>query len=179
MYKQFVFTLLLIIFVPILSFGVSYSENEVKATFILKFAHFTRWKIHNHNNTQRKDRTIIIGVYGKSVIAKYLNRLLSSNSEESANFNLIILKSIEDISKCDVVFIPKTSNKEFNKVKNVLEKLPVLTISDHEKFLEQGVMIVMFKKGKRVMYSINKKSIDASGLALRPKVYKLAVEILE
>jgi hypothetical protein len=144
---------------------------------IIKFAYFTKW--YTNENQKEEDKKIVIGVYGKSVIAKYLKRLLSSDRQEGKNFDLIIVKSVKDIPKCDIIFIPKISNKEFLKVYNELKSLPILTISDHKKFLTRGVMIVMFKKGKRVMYSINKKSVDASKLALRPKVYKLAVEILE
>lgn len=170
--RQLFFVIFFIFGVMAFSLPPQYSENEIKAMYIIKFSHFTEWKDMQHGQNK-----IIIGVYGKSVIVKYLKKYVLTNKEENKDLEIKIIKSLDEVVDCNVLYFPDISVKELEMILNKLNNLPVLTISDNQKFLEKNVMINMFPRGRKVVYSVNKSSVDLSSLKLSPKIYKLAIEV--
>jgi len=151
-----------------------YSESEIKAMYIIKFAHFTKWKGEKINGEK-----IIIGVYGKSVVTKYLHKYIKSKINENKDLKIVEVKSFDEILKCNILFMPKIGKLEVTSLLKKLKNKPILTISNNRKFLQKGVMINMYPKGRKVVYNVNKKSVDFANLKLSPKIYKLAIKVGE
>lgn len=149
-----------------------YSENEIKAMYILKFIRYTYWQ-----ENKDKEKDIYIGVYGKTVVTKYLKKFLLLNNKENKNVKVKIIKKIDNIKDCDILFVSSLTNREVDNVVEKLNNSPVLTISDNKKFLEKGIMINLFPKGRKVVYSINKVSVDKAEIKLSPKIYSLAIMV--
>lgn len=55
-----------------------------------------------------------------------------------------------------------------------LEGKPILTISDGRSFAEQGGLIGLARKGKKINFTINKSSVDKSGLKISSQLKSLA-----
>jgi hypothetical protein len=58
-----------------------------------------------------------------------------------------------------------------------LKALPVLTVGEGGRFLQQGGMIAFFVEGDRVRFDISRRGVEASGLVVSSKLLRVARQI--
>lgn len=149
------------------------SEDKVKAAFIYNFLKFVEWP-----KNQNVDRPIRLGVMGKTPLASLLNNL-TGKSLHSRTLRVIKYRSICDSLNFQALFIATDINKsEVAEMLQELDAMPVLTISDINKFIQQGGMIELFREGNKIRFKINLAAANAAHLKISSKLLKLAREVI-
>ena len=57
-----------------------------------------------------------------------------------------------------------------------VRRLPVLTVGEGQRFLEQGGLIAFLIENDRVRFAISRRAADAAGLSISSKLLRVARE---
>jgi len=136
-----------------------HSEYEVKAALIEKFSRFVEWQIEK--DTQQSFK---IGVLGKDNYGDVIENLYSNWKIKGRKVEITYPVTDEEIVSCDIIFISSTYAHNIKFLLQLIATEPILTISDRENDVQNGIMINMYLNRNKVIYDINLTSFQKSGL---------------
>ena len=85
----------------------------------------------------------------------------------------------EDLRTCHILFLCKSEKSVFREILRVTNNLPVLTVSEMDKFLEAGGMINFLPEATRGEFEINLIEIENVKLKVSSKVLRIAKRVIE
>ncbi len=146
-------------------------EQAVKAGFVYNITKFVVWPSHVIRND--KFNLCIFGddKLGGGLEALYGKRVM--------NKPLVLRHEVNDqsLASCHVAFVVADSEQKLHKILKKLNKLPVLTISDHPNFIDHGGMIGLVRDGRRVGFEVDLTAVRAAGLHVSAQLLKLAKKV--
>jgi hypothetical protein len=153
--------------------GVSAEENDrpadyiVRAQFIVAFADYFSWP---STNTSDSSERINICLYGESDIRRARDIIRTQSKRRT--FDLVEVKSLKGIeAKCHFLYIGKSEEDRLDAVIASLEKIPVLTVSDIDSFIDYGGMIgfvlVEQEEALTVKFAVNARAIRQAGFSIK------------
>src|SRR5829696_3597225 len=116
-------------------------EYKVKAAYLLNFAKFVEWPT---NRFPTATSTMKVGVLGKDPFGADLDRIMADRVIEGRKFEIIRANEPEETVACQIVFVSSSERRRFPQIIETLHKANVLTVGEHEQFLEQGGIIRFF-----------------------------------
>jgi hypothetical protein len=152
------------------------SEYQVKAAFIYKFATYVHWP---PGRAADEYRPFVIGILGDDPFGSQFEEIVRGQRVQKRPIHLIRFREIEDLTRCDILFI---SASERMKLRKILEKLgdaPVLTVADMDDFAERGGMINLTNEGNRIRFAINVAAIERARLKAASQLLRLATIVRE
>ncbi len=143
-------------------------ESNLKAAFIYNFTSYIDWEIDPGGNE------FIIGIIGSSALEKPLSEIAKTSLAKNKKIVLKHFSKLEDISYCNILFIPK--NCPF-PLQSVLEKVDkgVLTISEEPGFARLGTAFNFVIINDKLKFEVNLKTIFTAGLKASSQLLKLAI----
>jgi hypothetical protein len=147
-------------------------EYQVKAAFIYKFATYVRWPA-----TAGVDVTtpFIIGVLGKDPFGTALSEVVRGQNIQGRVILVRSVARLEEALRCDVVFVSSSERDNLHEIFAALRGVPVLTVSDMDRFAEQGGMIGLVNtEDNHIRFNINKAAIERPGLRASSQLLHLA-----
>ena len=163
---------IILLFLLAAIFSISaYSQSNVyklHSLFIYNFTKHIEWKQSGSEFT--------IGVYGSDIAYDVLKESLANKRVWNQPINLIKLEDGSNISRCQLVYAPK-SNK--NKIVSLLEASNhnnVLIVTEDEVF-EFGGQICFYLKENRLNFKISKKLCEEDGLKVSSALLSLGTQI--
>jgi hypothetical protein len=151
-------------------------ESLVKAAFIVNFIKFVEWPAPRSVDTQS---SIDICVIGDSELIK-TSSIFKQGSSDKLKLLLMSEPNIENVAKnCHVAFISGSHEGELPTILSVLRSKPVLTVSDISNVAERGGMIGFVISDNKIRLEINKRSIEAAGLKINPKLLQIALKVID
>ena len=174
------------------------TEYEFKAGLIYNLIKYTDWPEEKKQEEQEKGdqkpkKDFVIGVVGedpfgknwkiienkkvhdrKIVIKKYGEFAKIKPTKDNTTFY-----SYEDLKKCQVLFISKSEEKNYQKIINVVKKESILTISETKGFLEKGGIVNFLLEKNKVSFEINLDAAKLAKLQIKTTVLKLAKRVLQ
>ncbi|PWU19677.1 MAG: hypothetical protein C5B50_06095 [Verrucomicrobia bacterium] len=102
------------------------SEYKLKAQLLVLFAHHTSW---GTNDFTSKEAPFVFGIVGEDPFGKEGDYLLKIRPVQNHKVEIKVFKSIEEISACQVVFIPSFEIRHV-KALRLLSEHHILTVSD-------------------------------------------------
>lgn len=157
----------------------SYKEYEVKAAFIYNFLKFVDWP---QEMKAKGRKTLVIGVLGEKA-CKTVSKILQDKTAQGFTINVVSvsesdLKDPRKLAHCDTLFFTYKVKCDMKEVLKKIRQYKILTIGEKEGFLEDGGMINIFIKSKKVYFEINKVALERDGLKLRSKMLRLAKRVI-
>lgn len=157
--------------------GESYTEYEIKAVLLGKFADFIEWPANSA--FIRTNDSFVIAVIGETSIDKYLEKLFYANTIKEKKVIVIKVKRVEDIPECHILFIASSENNKLEEIIEFLNNKPILTIADTEGFADRGVQVNLVIRRSRTRFEINETALKNTGLSVSYLLLKSASEIIE
>lgn len=146
-------------------------ENKVKAVFVYNFTQFIEWPAESFEDTTA---SFVIGILGDDNFGKYLSEAIEG---EKVNGHPIVMKNFKtltnDIQKCHILFIAK-SFPAYEKALTLTSGKPILTVSDHAKFMKLNGILKFYRENGNVRFEINREESLKAGLEVSPKLLRLA-----
>ncbi|WP_257288174.1 MULTISPECIES: YfiR family protein [unclassified Endozoicomonas] len=141
-------------------------EDMVKTAIVYKITKFVTWP--------KKKQSLTLCIMGEGSINSELTKI---NRKSSMGRRLSVTH--KDLNApvdklCDILYIHSIDQASSSKMTRSLKGKPILTISDSRSFAEQGGLIGLARKGKKISFTINKSSVDASGLKISSQLKSLA-----
>lgn len=142
-------------------------ERAMKAAYLYNFAVFTQWPKLSAQSFQ-------FCVLGTSAVGDELRRLQGRPVQEGLPLVVRNVMPGDDLEPCQLLYVDEGQRRLFPAALNRLNGYPVLTVSDAEGLVEQGVMIEVRRQGGRLAFDVNLPAARRVKLDFSARLLKLA-----
>ncbi|HTA81919.1 MAG TPA: YfiR family protein [Bacteroidia bacterium] len=157
------------------AFGqVEQAVAHTKVIFIYNFSKFFEWP------QDYRQGDFVIGVINASpTMLAELNKLASQKTSGNQKFVIKNYKSVEEIDKCNILYIPESSNNLLAEVVKKIHGASTLLITDAEGDARKGAAINFIWKDNKQAFELNKSNADKSHLNMSSSLKSLAAVNIE
>jgi hypothetical protein len=146
-------------------------EYKIKAAYLLNFAKFVEWPTNRFATATTRIR---VGVLGQDPFGADLERTMTGRVIEGRKFEIVRVEEPEAAVTCHIVFISSSERRHLPQIMEMLHKAHVLTVGEHEHFVEQGGIIRFFLHEDTVRFEINPRGANKAGLRISSKLMQIA-----
>lgn len=157
----------LLLAMPVTAFAEPVPENAMKAAFLYNFALFTEWPQHANPGA------INLCISADNALGEALGSI-EGREIRGMHLNVIRTTAVTDVTSCQILFLGEADLPRARDVLARIGNAPVLTVTDVDGLLEQGVMIDMFESDKRLAFGVNLNATKRAGLTFSSKLLRLA-----
>ncbi len=168
MYKMKKLSLIIVLFLSV-SIYSNAQIPKLQSIFIYNFTKYIEWPAsYNTGN-------FVIGVLGQSPLIKELNNL--SKLKKAGNQPIVITRfhNVEEISKCNILFVPTNKSSQINDITNKLKGKSTLIITEKKGMAKQGAGINFVIIDNKQRFELNKANILKCNLKVSPSLVNLAI----
>jgi hypothetical protein len=172
-----VLSIILLLFFPIFSQPgsegrVKLEEYPLKALIISRFFNFVKWPAASGNTGDSSH--FVLGVFGKTPILEHEQTFYEEIELPEKKVTIKKISQLGQINECHALIIAPTESGRLKEILSITGDKPILSIGDTRGFAEEGVLINLYREGKKVKFEINYSAVKKSGLVFSSKLYKLA-----
>jgi hypothetical protein len=147
---------------------------HTKVIFIYNFTKFIEWPTDYHQGD------FVIGVLNaNATLLGELNKLASQKTSGNQKFVIKNYKSVDEIDKCNILFVPETSNNLLTEVVKKLHGSSTLLITDSEGDAKKGAAINFIWKDNKQAFELNKAAAEKYHLNVSSSLKALAAVNIE
>ena len=146
-------------------------EYPLKAVFLLNFAQFTGWQTNAFENPTSP---LVIGVLGEDPFGALLDDAVRDEIVNGRKFVVERYRRVEDIQTCHLLFISQSETRRLDKIVAALRGKPVLTVSDIENSVYNGVSVQFITENNKIRLRINMDSLKEANLTISSKLLRFA-----
>jgi hypothetical protein len=180
-------------------------EYQVKAAFLYNFLQFVDWP---EEKSADSNEPITIGIIGKDPFGDAFGSIKDKKVKGGRGVIIKRFKSFEDLkkstendpaspkatpeaskpesdqetetlTKCHLLFICSSEQKNLKKIIDLLKDHSVLTVADMQGFLESGGIVNFVIEENKVGFEINIAAAEHAKLKIRSQLLRLAKRIVE
>ena len=149
-------------------------EYDIKAAMVFNFAQFTEWPLEAFATT---NAPFVIGILGADPFGRTLDDLVRNEHVHGHPMQVRRLRSLQESTHCHILFVSRSEERNWSRIRGYLDHAPVLTVSDMPDFASRGGMICLLMDQQKVRFRINTEAAGQADLKLSSKLLRLA-EIL-
>lgn len=146
-------------------------EYQIKAVFLFNFAGFVNWPSDTFSNAQQP---LVIGVLGEDPFDDYLDATVRGEKVHGHPLIVRRFNSLQDVKNCQILFISRSEQRRLGEVLAGLKGKNILTVSDIDRFPEDGGMIGFITVQNKIHFKINPVAARNADLTLSSKLLRLA-----
>ena len=165
---------------------------EARVGMLMNFARFTAWPRESFPDTPETRAPIVIGFLADDEAFQTAVDAIKDNPTHTIQGRTVEFRRIdpptekpETMTECahqaaqvHVLYIGPINRPARLTILQTLERKPILTVSNEDRFLEDGGMIALFTERGRYRFEIRKKSLNDAGLEISSKVLELARRVI-
>lgn len=142
--------------------------HKVQASFVVNFFRYIQWPELNGDE-------FVVGVYGRSHdMYSELNRVITGQKYRNASIKVVEVASIEDASKCQILFMPAGRSGISKKMKETLKESATLIITEEQEWVPNHSVINFKVVGQKLTFSVNQQNAKERQIAINSKLIALA-----
>lgn len=156
------------------------TEFELKATYLYNFLKFIKWPENQCNLHQ--GRSTMISVLGESPFNQVLKNMQEKLRQIDSDLELTFYgpyREDMEFTCCCLMFIAASEHHNMPLIMEKLTGKPILTVSEENGSVNQGVMITLVEKNKKIRWVINRGPVSRSGLHLSAKLFDIAAKVID
>lgn len=150
------------------------TDANVRTGLVLNFIRFTDWPATGHEISEHLS---ICVARGDTRVASAMASL-DNRSVHDRTIRVSTISRPNEARDCHVLYLPAELTVLIADFVQVVQGMPVLTISDTPDFIELQGMIGLRLVSNRYQFEINNKIIRNSDLRLNPQLLRLASRVL-
>lgn len=147
-------------------------EYQLKAVFVLNFAHFVRWP---PSALPVGSKPLVIGVLGTDPFGAYLDEAVQGEKIDDHPLIVTRYRRVEDIDACQILFIGQTNDQRLLKILADLHGRSILTVGEMEGFSERGGMVCFVTEKNKIRLKINVGAARSAALTIDSKLLRPAM----
>ncbi len=167
--RKIIFCISTIIFMA--STSLMAQDKKFHSVFIYNFTKYIEWP-SNYSNGE-----FIIGVLGKSDITANLEQMATIKTVGNQKMVVKVFNSVDQIGKCNMLFIPATQSDQIDNVKSRLLNSATLIISEKNGLGKRGSGINFIVENGRWRFELNRSVVENQNLKVSSELDKLAIVI--
>lgn len=149
-------------------------EQQVKAAFLYNFSRFVTWPDRGSPDSQNPVQYCILGT---NQVDQLLESTVAGKRDKRKIIDLKRLNNLSEIDGCELVYIADNSNIPLQDIFTAVKDRAIVTVSNMADFAENGGMISLSQKNKRIHVTINIDVVKESNLKISSKVKRLSTII--
>lgn len=146
----------------------SYSEEYIKALYVIRLPQFVYWQ-HNPNVYD----VCIVGSdeFGATLVQ------IAAQLDMHKKLNIKQKNLVSDFSECEILYISQYSEFELSQILYKVKSQPILSVSDVKNFIDQGGIVRLVITDDTVKLEINNANAQKRRLVLDSKLLELAERV--
>jgi hypothetical protein len=149
-------------------------EYEVKAAYLYNIVSFVTWPPDAFGGPGDPIR---LCVFEKDPFGAKLDNAIRGAVSEQHPMVAERIGSVEMISRCHLVFVPRDSADWADQVRRAAAQRPILIVGESDDFLQHGGMIAFVIEGGRVRFDVNVQNATSQGLKMSSRLLQVARRI--
>jgi hypothetical protein len=146
------------------------SEAPVKAAFLYNFTKFVEWP---DAAFAQPSAPFVVCVFADAAFRRELEAILQ-NEQVRGRQIAIAPEPLEDPRGCHLAYFAQGEAGGQGRMLDAVKRLPVLTVGEGRRFLEQGGQIAFLVENDRVRFAISRRAAEAAGLTISSKLLRVA-----
>lgn len=169
MKKTFFATLL--IFGITMGFAQDRPSHEIHSAMLYNFIKYVQWP------NEGEAGEFIVGVIGDDNVFTTLKQWYDGKPKGSKKYVIKKLASADEASTCQVVYVGKSKNRDFESIRNSTNGKSVLTITDGNGLGQKGSCINFKVIDGKLKFELNQGVLSSSSLRVSTQLSSMAILI--
>lgn len=145
--------------------------HEIHAAMLFNFIKYVQWP----NEAEGGD--FVVGVIGDDNVYNTLNQWYNGKTKGSKKYVIKKLGSPAESSQCQVVYVGKAKNKDFDDIKSVIGDKSILTVTDGNGLGQKGSCINFKVIDGKLKFELNQSTLTSSNLKVSSQLSSMAILI--
>lgn len=151
--------------------GQERPPHEIHAAMLYNFIKYVQWP------NEAEAGEFVVGVIGDENVFNTLKQWYDGKPKGSKKYVIKKLASPDEASTCQVVYVGKSKNKEFEAIKNSTTGKSVLTITDGNGLGQKGSCINFKVVDGKLKFELNQGVVTGSNLKVSSQLSSMAILI--
>lgn len=143
--------------------------HEIHAAMLFNFVKYVQWP----DEGQAGD--FVVGVIGDENVFTTLQKWYDGKPKGSKKYVIKKLSSADEAASCQVVYIGKSKNREFDAVKTSTTGKSILTVTDGNGLGQKGSCINFKVIDGKLKFELNQATVNASNLKVSSQLSSMAI----
>jgi len=145
-------------------------EFQIKAALVQWLPYYVEWPPAAFAS---RDTPLLIGILGPDPFRQVLEDLLKKKAGER-EVKVVRFDSVENLGECHILYVNLPDRKDVQRALDLVRGKPVLTVSDQDRFNEQGGMVSLLKFKNHPKPYINNAAARRAGLTIDSRLLTVA-----
>jgi YfiR/HmsC-like len=163
-------SVLLLGFAAVGQVDVKQAEAHIKAVYLYNFSKYIEWP------TDYRQGDFVIGILnGSPAMIAELNKMAASKTAGSQKFTVKNYKTAAEIDRCNILYVPETSNTQLLDVLRKIKGLSTLLVTESVGDAKKGAAINFVLKESKQEFELNKGNAERCKLVVSSGLAALAI----
>ena len=169
MKKSAIITVLFFFIIPAFIFAQT-GIPRAQAMFIYNFSRLIEWP------ASYKTGPFVIGTFGPSPVADELTSYTEGKKVGTQDISIQQLKTVEEITKCHILFIPFTRTKQIGQIVARIDNMSTLLITEKAGSIDLGSAINFLIMGDKLKFEMKQANASKYGIKVSSKLEEMAIQ---
>jgi hypothetical protein len=149
-------------------------EYSLKAAYLFNFTQFVEWP---SNSFATAAAPLVIGVLGEDPFGGALDQAVKDKTVRGRSFEIRRYKQVGEVHDCHVLFVCASETRRVTGILAATRKSGILTVSDIDRFAEQGGVIDFTMENNKIRFQVNLNAAAAAELKISAQLLHLARKV--
>jgi hypothetical protein len=145
--------------------------HEIHAAMLYNFIKYVQWP------NEGEAGEFVVGVIGDDNVFNTLKQWYDGKPKGSKKYVIKKLSSPAESSDCQVVYVGKSKNKDFDTIKTNTTGKSILTITDGNGLGQKGSCINFRVVDGKLKFELNQATVNGSNLKISSQLSSMAILI--
>jgi len=145
-------------------------ENDIKAAFLYNFTKFVEWPAAARDFKE----PFRLCVLADPAFTQAIDRIIEGESVGARKLVRVEPQSVEQARTCDMLYVGKAETDRGSRLVTAVRQLPILTVGESSRFVDQGGAIGFVTENNRVRFDVSQRAAERSGLKVSSKLLRVA-----
>ena len=145
--------------------------HEVYSMMVFNFVKYVQWPANDNS------KEFIIGVVGNNDIYNTLTTWYSGKAKGAKTYVIKKFNNAAEVTDCQVIFIDRSKNGEFEAVNNKVKGKGTLVVTDRNGLGSKGSCINFKTVDEKLRFELNQQAIESSNLKVAGALTSMAILI--
>jgi hypothetical protein len=161
--------------VTILTVGFTQAQerptHEIHAAMLYNFIKYVQWP------NEAEAGEFVVGVIGEDKVFATLKQWYDGKPKGSKKYVIKQLADASEAGTCQVVYVGKSKNREFDNIKSSTSGKSILTITDGNGMGQKGSCINFKVIDGKLKFELNQATVNSSNLKVSGQLSSMAIMI--
>lgn len=149
-------------------------EIEVRAVYLYNFARYITWPPDAFPNPRTPVRICVLGA---DPFGDALDRAVAGETVNGRPLEAMRVRARDSLRGCHILYAASSDDRRTAAALAAARGRPMLTVGEHDRFLDRGGMIRFRRVDNRVRFDINLRAVERNGLRISARLLGVAAEV--